>query len=112
MQHWACHDASCIDRRNYAAAVHRLWHTGTFMWLDRAHAEFPPVRAAGRTSNLFSKQGLQKWWPQGVDSGSLSSSLHSVQVNSRSARSCSEACARRQHCQRPAAGLQVSRVSV
>lgn len=40
----------------------------------------------------MSRQGLQKWWPQGVDSGSARTLLHSVHVNSRSARSCSFAC--------------------
>ncbi len=45
------------------------------------------------TAYLASRQGLQKWWPQGVDSGSTSTPLHRVHVNSRSARSCSEACA-------------------
>ena len=45
------------------------------------------------TAYLASRQGLQKWWPQGVESGSARTPLHSVQVNSRSARSCSEACA-------------------
>ena len=45
------------------------------------------------TAYLASRQGLQKWWPQGVDSGSTRTPLHSVQVNSRSARSCSDACA-------------------
>jgi hypothetical protein len=42
--------------------------------------------------NLVSRQGLQKWWPQGVDSGWARMPLHSVHVNSRSARSCSFAC--------------------
>ena len=50
------------------------------------------LKVIRRTANLFSRQGLQKWWPQGVDMGSLRISLHSEQVNSRSARSCSEAC--------------------
>ena len=54
------------------------------------------VRVTGRTSKRFSRQGLQKWCPQGVDSGSRSSILQSVQVNSRRARSCSEACATQQ----------------
>ena len=45
------------------------------------------------TAYLSSRQGLQKWWPQGVDSGSTSTPLHRVHVNSRSARSCSDACA-------------------
>ncbi len=48
-----------------------------------------------RAANLLARQGLQKWWPQGVDSGSVSTPLHSLQTNSRSARSCSLACAAR-----------------
>lgn len=45
-----------------------------------------------RTSNLPMRQGLQKWWPQGVERGSFRTPLHRMQVNSRRARSCSFAC--------------------
>ena len=46
-----------------------------------------------RASKRLARQGLQKWWPQGVDSGSVSTPLHSRHTKSRSARSCSLACA-------------------
>ncbi len=71
-----------------------------------AHIDCSLLRVMRRTANLFSRQGLQKWWPQGVDIGSFRISLHSEQVNSRSARSCSEACTSRLRCQGLAAGMQ------
>ena len=44
------------------------------------------------TRNCFSRQGLQKWCPHGVESGSFSVLLHSLHENSLSAFSCSETC--------------------
>ena len=44
------------------------------------------------TAKTLSMQGLQKWWPQGVESGWLRIPLHSLQWNSLRARSWSVTC--------------------
>lgn len=83
MQHRACPEHCTRDVR-----------AGTALRLAGRWGGWGEAGSVWRTAKRASRQGLQKWWPQGVDSGSASTPLHSVHVNSRSALSCSDACAK------------------
>jgi hypothetical protein len=54
------------------------------------------VRAVGAVSvmcsNFLSRQGLQKLWPQGVESGWRSVAAHTPHWNCFSSFSCAESC--------------------
>ena len=56
---------------------------------DRNMQEACTLWQCDLTTKTLSMQGLQKWWPQGVESGWLRTPLHSLQWNSLRARSCS-----------------------